>query len=1208
MVILTGLSFEGGSVKEPLLNMDNEKVDEMSLMSLVLDNISSSVSIIRIVNNTEELVYANKKFYEYIGVSHDRYSENIKMFDDLFVSKEDHERIHDAVVRAIRNNEPEEVEYQFTRPDREIRWMRRRLTIVRQNDENAYLMISVTTDITDRKKREIALDLEHSRYQLVINEMHAVVIEWDLKRGSFYSSESYKDYTMSQVPPDSLLKNEWPEKLTYPEDKKELKKFLDQYKKGLPRMDCELRLELTDGNYRWVRLVGMPFRDGQGALERMIIVIIDINDEKEKNLILGGLLNDLPGAIAIFKVSDRLECKYYNDKFAGLSERTREELDKLAASDNFLESVVIPQDLERFAKVINANSKAGKPINITYRYLTKNNNLRWLHMTANKLRDEDGCPVYYCIFTVPPRESELYQSMADYTNMGIAVIDTKTHEVYYVNSAMREMMDTGDESFEGRNCFEFLMSNNEPCKDCPINCGDNDAASENVRFYPGRGRYIQSRSVFIEWLGRKVLIEYSIDITDMHKEQEKIKRDYIEQYAREQEKRLFLERGSLLSLTVNISRNLIVEIADRGGKKTKKVSTDSKLSEDYYINYIQTLRDRIPDENEKKLLELCFDRQTNFDLFQNGIKERNAEFRYRMSDGCLHWLRADSIMREEKETGDILSYVYVRDIDLPRKQEEAVKSVTDVDTICVIITNTVTGMARIIQEKKEYPAIRIRKNGLSDGKTYEPFCLDEMMENKALGDVLPEDRQKVLDFFNVENLVDRLRTESSVSVRFQSTRNDNNNRREMAQAYYLDSTQEDIVIVCKDITDYYEAERRQKKELRKALREARAANLAKSEFLSNMSHEIRTPMNAIIGMTELSIDDTKEPGTKANLQNIMDSSNYLLSIINDILDMSRIENSKFALKYEWVSPEDVIRPCIEMAIPLMEKKHIHFTYPDIEQVRFFEYYVDPMKSKQMLMNLLNNAAKFTPEDGHVDFAISNLKHDENSATDMIMIEDDGCGMSEGFMKEIFTPFAQERNIYSDKTMGTGLGLTLARQTVRAMGGDITVKSKLGEGSKFFVVFPYKYRLKESIDKESDHNANYTKALLSGTHILICEDNQMNAIITKRLLEKKGCIVDWARDGSKGVELFKTSETGYYDAVLMDIRMPVMDGLTAARMIRKSGRPDSGTVPVIAMSANAFEEDVKKSLAAGMNEHLAKPVEPEKMYEIMSREISKRKNK
>ncbi|MDD4525400.1 MAG: response regulator [Lachnospiraceae bacterium] len=133
-------------------------------------------------------------------------------------------------------------------------------------------------------------------------------------------------------------------------------------------------------------------------------------------------------------------------------------------------------------------------------------------------------------------------------------------------------------------------------------------------------------------------------------------------------------------------------------------------------------------------------------------------------------------------------------------------------------------------------------------------------------------------------------------------------------------------------------------------------------------------------------------------------------------------------------------------------------------------------------------------------------------------------------------------------------------------------------------------------------------MLSGTRILVCEDNQMNAIITKRLLEKKGCIVDWARDGSNGVELFKTSVTGYYDAILMDIRMPVMDGLTAARMIRKSGRPDAGTVPVIAMSANAFEEDVKKSLAAGMNEHLAKPVEPEKMYEILSREITKRKNK
>ena len=307
------------------------------------------------------------------------------------------------------------------------------------------------------------------------------------------------------------------------------------------------------------------------------------------------------------------------------------------------------------------------------------------------------------------------------------------------------------------------------------------------------------------------------------------------------------------------------------------------------------------------------------------------------------------------------------------------------------------------------------------------------------------------------------------------------------------------------------------------------------------------------------------------------------------------------MKNEWVSPAKIISDSVAMIKPEIKKKHIQFDSDlagMIEKARLVQFYIDPMKSQQVLVNLLTNACKYTGEGGCISFHISNLRDDGKIAFYQIVIADNGCGMSKTFLKHVFEPFEQEQNLYSGSIQGTGLGLAISRQIVRAMGGDIAVESKLGEGSTFTITTAFKYRIISDQVKTTEQTS--AKSDLSSIHVMIAEDNSLNAKIARKLLEKKGVSVTWAKDGKEAVDLFSQSAPGTYDAILMDIRMPVMDGLEAARAIRAMDRPDAKAVAIIAMSANAFWEDVNESLAAGMNEHLSKPVEPLRLYDALSK--------
>ncbi len=376
--------------------------------------------------------------------------------------------------------------------------------------------------------------------------------------------------------------------------------------------------------------------------------------------------------------------------------------------------------------------------------------------------------------------------------------------------------------------------------------------------------------------------------------------------------------------------------------------------------------------------------------------------------------------------------------------------------------------------------------------------------------------------------------------------------------------------------------------LNEALHKAEDANMAKSQFLSSMSHDIRTPLNAVIGMTSIAkehLDDRER--VEDCLQKITTSGNHLLALINDVLDMAKIESGKMALFMEDLSLNEIMESIntiirIQAADKGLEYKvHVHDIISDHVEC-------DSLRLRQILVNLLGNSVKFTPEGGTICIGLwqeESSRGDDYAATH-IEVSDTGIGMSPEFLETIFESFSREESKVRT-TQGSGLGMAITKSIVDAFGGTIEVKSERNQGSTFHIVLDLK---KGRVSDFDDRSSELEKISLSGMKILLAEDNDLNAEIAAMILEENGAKVVRAEDGALAVEFFERSGIGEYSAILMDLRMPNMDGLEAAKKIRSLPRSDAGTIPVIAMTADAFADDVQKCLEAGMNAHVSKPID------------------
>lgn len=378
------------------------------------------------------------------------------------------------------------------------------------------------------------------------------------------------------------------------------------------------------------------------------------------------------------------------------------------------------------------------------------------------------------------------------------------------------------------------------------------------------------------------------------------------------------------------------------------------------------------------------------------------------------------------------------------------------------------------------------------------------------------------------------------------------------------------------------------------------ANRAINTFFSQLSHDMRTPMNAVLSFSQFGQENsTSLNEAKEYFQKIQNSGQYLLSLINDTLDISKIDAGKIELRSEPLACSDLIVALEAVIRVTADEKGVSFEITDetpIDGAALF----DKTHLEQILINLLNNAIKFTPPGGSVSLRISRDFSDENSPAVCFVVSDTGIGMSPAFVAEkLYHPFEQENRVESSREFGTGLGLTVVKKLVDFMGGSITCESELDKGTVFKVMIPTTF---SSVLYSAPLPKTVNYSTLIGKRILLCEDHPINREIIVKLLEKEKLIIDTATDGKEGLEMFRHSKPGYYDAILMDLRMPVMDGITASKAIRALDRQDANTVPIIAITANVFETDIELCEEVGMNAHLAKPINPEELYATIAKQI------
>lgn len=1289
--------------------------EKYAQLKLIADNIGSSICVIKFDKNGKQLLYANNQFFHYLGISEKESAlDDPSLFDLISITESDRQKTEEALQVALRTGQVQNFSFRLLRKGKEPLWMNHRLAVIGGQSDDSFVMVSASTDISKQKKAQLEVALQQGRYSLVVDELKATVYEIDFERADFYASDSYKEYAFSSLSLEAKLQHMIPDSMVNPEDLEVWHAFCFPGDMTPERLECDVRLLLSGGGYRWCRLIAKLNYDESGKIRRMLGVIIDISDEKEHTIMLSQLLNDLPGGVAVFKIDSSFECLYYNDSFARLSRRTRSELDAFLADPTFVKKLIHPSDLAGFSDLVWAKIRNGEPINLTYRYFTKEGEVKWVHMNATKLREEGGCPVYYCVFTYPPAVSALYRELTDNSNVGIMVSDIETHEVFYANEALSRLLHLETQGCVGRKCHEFINCTALDQKQCVCQRIGYEKGEETIKYFPLIHAYMQVRSVLVKWLDRQVVAEYFDDVTEKY-EAELQQRDLLNRvpegigiYEVDKDSARQVYMNDRFYAMVGESRNermqktggkgflnfvhpedlgavkelmnsfahgnqagyvdhrilcgdgkyhyfhLMASVAKTEGQKLTVYCTYTDYDET--MNYRKTLehsnsmiRKQYQEEQmQRKMLEkdsiinILFDItgnklvsyrtpdaiydhypegekgevirgslhsrvfpsdaqkvkdfysvSVNLALYAKGVAERSVEYRSMQNDGCYHWLRAISRLRTDSETGHILSYTFVHDIDLERKRALAADSIIDEETDYVLLLNLKSGLFRLLR---------------AHSKAYQDWQVlmltrEEILSNVNLERVQSEDREALCRFYEREYLVQNLEINGELSLVTRLFGDGGRMLRMRNSAYYLDETHEDIVLTCRNITDIYEEQVKQKQVLEKALQDANRANQAKSEFLSNMSHDMRTPLNGILGVADLALDEPGlTPAIRSYLSDIHASGNYLLSLINDVLDVSKIEHNAIELHPEPYPYDTFIHDITKMIEPLCQEKHITFSMNPSKECPTIV--VDPIRFKQIFINIFSNAVKYTPEGGHIEHYTEAKLIDQNHIDCRCHVKDNGIGMSQEFQKTLFEPFKQEHQEGFAAVQGTGLGLTIANHLASLMGGEISIKSEKGKGTEVII-----HTVLEITDRKPDEPQQISDVaieceVLKGLHILVCEDHPLNAKITCKLLEKCGIAVTLAGNGQEGVSLFASSSLYGYDAILMDIRMPVLDGLEAATAIRALKRDDCLSVPIIAMSANAFDEDVHKSLSAGMNAHLTKPVDPLQLYAVLSSEVVK----
>lgn len=663
---------------------------------------------------------------------------------------------------------------------------------------------------------------------------------------------------------------------------------------------------------------------------------------------------------------------------------------------------------------------------------------------------------------------------------------------------------------------------------------------------------------------------------DVTREKEAEKKFYEEMSYREA-----LQSGNLASVKINLTKNLVIECSS-------PFKTVKKLSNATADEYFSKTASYMSHKSMRKAFSKLFNRAMLLNKFNTGEYVVTLDATRAFDTQKVYWINYTVHLMKNPDSNDIFAYVSSTDITHEKVMQTIMSTVAKTDYDFFVVVNGSTNSAL------DY--------GVDDA--HHLFCEDENFEerNEAYirGCVCPADVERVVEECKIDTVWKNLENDGVRKLNFSMRDKNGEIRRKQLQLTLIDKSRKTFLMKLIDVNNIYVEQETAKKRLLEALNAAEQANKVKTDFLARMSHDIRTPMNAVIclanlGQTYPDIDETHDC-----LKKIEASGQYLLAIINDVLNLSKMESQTIVFHPTVVRLQDFIRETLAIVMPSANEKALRV---EVTQIGITSKYVklDTTYTRQVAVNLLSNAIKFTPHGGLVQIIFENISRADKFVRGKMIVKDNGVGISRKFLPRVFAPFEQENAQDDAGRQGTGLGLSIVKNIVEQMGGTVSVESEKGKGTAFTVEWSLEVADENEFEGSSPQIAARL-ASLAGKRVLLVEDHPLNTEIATKLLEREKMLVEDTANGKEAVERFEASETGYYDAILMDIRMPVMNGLDAAKTIRALPRPDAATVPIIAMTANAFDEDVKTTLESGMNAHLSKPIEPNVMYDTLSKFI------
>ena len=978
--------------------------------------------------------------------------------------------------------------------------------------------------------------------------------------------------------------------LTHPDDQLESERQMtSENNDGIYNMT--FRMKRADGSCFWAEKAvrKKTLSDGRSVIVAFYTDISAYKDAQQHlqdvNCEVSAIYNNVPGGAFRCRFNADWDVLSANDGLFQFLGYTREEF---AAMGNKMSSVIYEDDKAPMIPILQAQLQHGNTIENTNRLVCKDGVIKWISIHATLFTEVDGQQYFYCVFVDITAQKEAEKQLResderyrvavagagvnvweyDFAHKCIIQSDGTMEKHGFdrvVTNVPQSLIDNGYVSPEDQLAFLEMYQKMER-GESPVT-GDFWVNSENRN-----GRWCERiyYSVICDDNGHPVKAYGSSQDVTAFKIAEK-------RYQEEISYRNRLSESVIAACCVNLTGLYVEELRVGSGESIAKQHRDAVDYEDRVRVFAYDLT--LTDEQKRALSPGGL-----LERYERGEETFETEFIAQLTKGNFIWVRCRVNILKRPDTNDIVAFFYNEDVTQEKTLSGIVDSVVKTDYEFVSRIDVGSGKYTAISREDVETPFLIQADYDAELKKYIAYSTDAAIAKKIYQDL------------NIENIVRELETKP---VFIYETNEKNKNgvaRRKQLHYFYLNKEAGFILATRTDIDDIVKKEQQKQETLEKAVH-------AKSEFLSRMSHDMRTPMNAIIGLSSLAMDTDASSETKDYLEKINASGKYLLGLINDTLDMSRIESGKLTLNPEPYPGHEFAQMLRNLICPKAEQKNVVFLVDEAFDTAP-TLLVDKLRFAQIFVNLANNAVKFTPKGGSVSITLEFFKDQNDIQTFSIAVKDNGIGMSPEFQKRMYESFEQEQRDRSSDEVGTGLGLSIVKRLVDMMEGTITCDSEPGKGTTFHVAFSAHF-VDHYPCKVSEQQAAVDLSLLSGKHVLLAEDHPLNIQVAVKLLEKHKVFVEVAKNGLLAVSMFDASPVGHFDAILMDIRMPGMDGLQAANAIRALKRPDAHTIPIIAMTANAYEEDVKKSTEAGMNAHLSKPIEPQLLYETLHHFVIKK---